>query len=156
MVLYDVWFHTKAKTNQKVCKRAPGSAGHMCACLTGHSRCARYQSTSASRACECGCMAGRYQSGCAGVRSERHVGGRRSCTWGIWKASHQSAVWCGEAGFPSGWRRLHTEHSGKASHLKEMKTNCTGHDISVFLFFLNETWKACWLAAACCSADEVC
>lgn len=76
-------------------------------------RCIQYQSLSV-----CVCVAAWYQSGCAGARSERHVAGRRSCTSGIWKASPRSAVWCGEAGFPSGWRRPHTECSGMASRLK--------------------------------------
>lgn len=79
-------------------------------------------------------VAGWYQNGCAGARSGRHVDGRRSCTWGIWKVSLQSAVWCGEAGFPSGWRRPHTECSGMASHLKEEKNN-PAHLTHLFLFY---------------------
>lgn len=91
------------------------------------------------------CVAGWYQNGCAGARSGRHVGGKRSCTWGTWKASLRSAVWCGEAGFPSGWRRPHTECSGMASHLrgrhKYRKSNLTYLTWFFLNLFLQFTWK---------------
>lgn len=82
-------------------------------------RCIQYQCKSALHVSEC--AAGSYQNGCAGARSEHRAGGRRSCTWGIWKASPRSAVWCGAAGFPSGWRRPRIECSGMASHLGEKR-----------------------------------
>lgn len=62
-----------------------------------------------------------YQNECACAHLRHPVDGRHSCTWGIWKASPRCAVWCGEAGFPSGWRTLHTECSGMASLLRRGK-----------------------------------
>lgn len=71
-----------------------------------------------SSGCERGTrVAGGYQSGCAGARWERHGGGRRSYTWGTWRVSLRSAVWCGEVGFPSAWRRPRTGSSEMASRL---------------------------------------
>lgn len=55
--------------------------------------------------------------GSVDVRLGRPSSGKRSCKWGIWKVFLQNATWCVVTSCPFGWRKLHTDYIGKASHL---------------------------------------
>lgn len=64
-----------------------------------------------------------YLSESSGVPWGHPCGGKRSYTGDTWRAFHLSAALCGAGGCPSGWRRLHTDCTGKAALLWEEGEN---------------------------------